>query len=59
LTAVLARSKELVWVSYIDKVMPQPRTFFRGGFGGAQVHAAINGHRIATDNLAAEALAQR
>jgi hypothetical protein len=39
-------------------MMGQTDAFFAGGLGGAEVHAAIYGHRIATDDLASEALAE-
>ena len=58
LPAVFARGERLVRVGHVDQVMRQPRPLFGGWFGRAQVHAAIDGHRVATDDLAAEALAQ-
>ena len=59
LAAIFACGKWLVGGGHVDEVMRQPGTFFSGGFGRAQVHSAINSHRVATDNLTAEALAQR
>ena len=58
-TAVFARSEGLVGIGNINQVMRKTRAFFRGWLGGAQVHAAINGYRVATDDLAAESLAER
>jgi hypothetical protein len=37
----------------------QTRPLFGGRLGRAQIHAAIDGHGVATDNFAAESLAQR
>ena len=56
LSAVLARSKRLIRVRYIDQMMRHARLLFFGRFGGAQFHAAIHGHGVAAHNLAAKAL---
>jgi hypothetical protein len=59
LPAVLACCKRLIRLGHIDQVVRQPRPLLARGLGRAQVHAAVDSHRVATDNLAAEALAQR
>ena len=58
LPAVFARSERLVRIGYVDQVMRQAGTFFFGWLGCAEVHAAIDGDRVATHDFAAEALTQ-
>ena len=48
----------LVRVGHVDQVVGQPCPLLCGWFGCAQVHAAIDSHRVATDDLSDEALAQ-
>ena len=59
LAAVLARGERLVGVGDIDEVMRELRALFGRGFGGSEIHAAIDGDGIATDDFAMEALGQR
>jgi hypothetical protein len=58
LSAILARGKGLGGIGYVDQVMGQEGALFSSGLGRAQVHAAIDGHRVATDDLATELLAE-
>ena len=59
LAAVVARGEGLVGVGHVDQVMGQARPFFIGGLRRAEVHPAIDGDRVATDDLACEPLPQR
>jgi hypothetical protein len=58
LPAVFTSGKGLIWIGYVDQMMRQTRAFSGSGLCRTQIHAAIDGHRVATDDLAAEALAQ-
>jgi hypothetical protein len=59
LAAVFARGEWLVGIGHVDQVMGQARPFFIGGLRRAEVHPAIDGDRVATDDLAVELLTQR
>jgi hypothetical protein len=48
----------VIGIGDIDEVMRQPCLFFPGWLGRAQIHAAINGHRVATDDFAGELFAK-
>ena len=59
LAAVFASGKGLVRVGHVDEVMRQPCPLFFGRLGCPQVHAAIDGHRVATNDFAAKLFTQR
>ena len=59
LPAVFAGGEGLIRVGNVDKVMRQARPIFGGWLGGPQVHATVDGDRVATHDLAAEALPER
>ena len=56
--AVVAGGEGLIGVGNVDEVVRQAGAFVRGGLGGAEVHAAIDGDRVATDDFAGEALGE-
>ena len=49
----------LIGIGYVDEVVRDACALVATWFGGPQVHAAIHGNRIATEDLAVEALGQR
>jgi hypothetical protein len=59
LPAVVAGGEGLVGVGDVDEVMRDAGALFGCGFGGAEVHAAIDGDGIATDDFSVEALGER
>jgi hypothetical protein len=59
LAAVIACGERLVWVGNVEEVVGQAGPIFRSWLGCAQVHAAIDGDRVATDNFAGKTLSKR
>ena len=47
----ISRRKGLAWIGYINQVVRDIRTLLRGWFGSADIHAAINLHRIGIEDL--------
>ena len=45
-------------IADVDEVVGELGLLSRGGLGGAEVHPAIDGHRVATDDFALEELAE-
>ena len=58
LSAVVAGGERLIGVGDIDEVVRDVGAFFGCGFGGAEIHTAIDGDGIATDDFAVEALGE-
>ena len=58
LTAVVSGSERLVGVGDVDEVMRDACALFGRGFGGAKVHAAINGNGIAAGYFTVETFSQ-
>ncbi len=56
--AVVAGGEGLVGIGDVDEVMRDAGAFFGRGFGGAEVHAAIDGDGVAADDFAVEALGE-
>ena len=56
--AVIASGERLVRVGNIDEVMRDAGALFVRGFGGAEIHTAVDGDGIATDDLAVEAFGE-
>ena len=59
LAAVFAGGKNLARIGDVDQVMRQDALLFAGGLGGAYVHAAVDGDRVAADDFCRERLAKR
>jgi hypothetical protein len=58
LPAVVAGGEGLVGVGDVDEVMRDAGALFGCGFGAAEIHAAIDGDGIATDDFAVEAFGE-
>ena len=57
--AVVARGAGLVRIGDVDEVVRHALALVQRGLGGADLHAAIDGDGVATDDLAGELLCQR
>src|ERR1700744_2035559 len=44
----------LVWIGYVDEVVRSLLTLGESGLGGAEVHAAVDGYRVAADDFTIE-----
>jgi hypothetical protein len=58
LPSILARSERLIGFGDVEQVVRNERLFGARGLGSTDLEAAIDGHRIAADYLACEALRQ-
>ena len=58
LTAVVAGGAGLVGPDDVDHVVLDEGALFAGGLGGADLHLAVDGDGVATDDLAVEALGE-
>ena len=58
LAAVFAGGEGLIGIGDVDEVMRNAGALFGAGLGGAEVHAAIDGNGIATDDFAVEPLGE-
>jgi len=57
-TAVCAGGEGLIGVADVDEVVGQAGLLGWSGLGGAEVHAAVDGYRVATDDFAVESLTE-
>ena len=58
MAAVVTRGKRFVRISHVNKVMRNALAFLGRRFRGTQVHASIDGNRVATNDLAVESFGQ-
>ena len=58
LSAIFAGGHGVVGIGDVDEMVGDLALFFRGGLGGANVHAAVDGYGVAADDFSVEALGE-
>jgi len=56
---ISGQAERLMRIYQVDQMVGHPAALLRSGFGRANVHAAVDGHRIHGNDFRAEALGQR